>query len=208
MQSKGGQMKRTLTMMLGLSLAVSACASDNKKAVSTTPTPVKTAAKKPAPAAAKLSITALTFKIGNKMMLSLKADGTLTTGQGKDGGTLSADGKVTREGKVMAELDLSDGSVMAGGKKMPFTISAAGEMANGPTKLSFNDDGTLAGAPAKMAALKVEGLSPESKRTAMYMLALYFGITAESSTAPTDTAKDTTSDKVAAPAAKDAKKTK
>jgi hypothetical protein len=89
-------------------------------------------------------------------------------------GTLSADGRfVAPDGALIARLS-PEGEVFAGdGAKLAVTIDAAGVVhpPNGGT-LTFGDDGKLTGGNPNAPETRMQGLAPDNRRTAAFLLVL------------------------------------
>jgi len=140
-----------------------------------TTTAAATAATETAAASAgevKLALAELTFKSGEKVGFVLKADGSLMAEDGTMVAIVGADGSMSKvDGTRVAKLN-ADGSVDSEGKKLPLNIDTDGVMTAGDQKLSFNDAGVLQGGNPDAPPMAVEGLTPETRRTAMLILTM------------------------------------
>ncbi|MCA9665457.1 MAG: hypothetical protein KC503_07710 [Myxococcales bacterium] len=152
--------------------AASSGSSSSKPAVKRV-TPAATSKTTPSPRPTKLTIAKLELRVGLKRLFTLSADGKVTR-SGKLLGTLSADGHLRREGKVVAQLR-GDGSIVVDGKVLPARLDRNSSLVTGGGKtLTFQRDGTLQGGNPRAPKLRVSGLSDATRRTAMFLVAMMF----------------------------------
>jgi hypothetical protein len=128
-------------------------------------------------AAAPGSLVIAPLKLANARGegLALSADGTLSVvGETRQIGRLLADGSfVTPEGSVRARL--SPGGTVYGpdGHELPLSIDEAGVIhPQGWTEMHFAADGSLVGGNPSAPATRIEGIKPETRRTAAFLLIL------------------------------------
>lgn len=130
----------------------------------------------PAPStSAMLVIAPLRLHNASGEELVLSAAGQLEVPSRKHAvGTLQPDGRlVNGSGEALAWLT-ADGDVFIAGKKLPMRLDPSGKLLleGGSQVLSFNAAGELEGGRPEAPAVKVEGLTDDTRRTAMFLLVL------------------------------------
>jgi hypothetical protein len=122
-----------------------------------------------------LVLRQLTLKQNGQPGLILEEDGTVRAPNEQGSlGKLQRDGRfVDARGKVLAQLT-ADGEILdASGEFLPVTIDASGtvKLLTENRVVRLLDDGTLDGASPGVT-VTIEGATPETRRTAMFLLVL------------------------------------
>lgn len=151
------------------------------KAASAPPPPTtRGAAKAKAPARAVLTLAKLRFMFRDpsgvmREVMSLEVDGTvvITSRYDKRSFKLQADGKLLQGGRTLAEID-RDGVIHRKDGPSKVRVSVDGVLEGGPKPVGLAADGTFTYYPGKALQVKVMGLTKQTRRTAMYLLAVMF----------------------------------
>jgi len=175
---------KTLSALLSVSLLLAGCASDQKKGSSSTPQPPDKTTGGGA-GQVKLELASIEIaKSDGSVGFKIEADGTVKKGDGTVVGTITADGKWIVDGKVAATLTADGTITLPDGRKVPGTLGADGTYKTGQRTVKINDDGTLSGADPNAPALVLKGVTPGSKRAAMFFLMLALTPMRDKSTPP------------------------
>jgi hypothetical protein len=122
-----------------------------------------------------LVLGSLTLSNARGEGLVLSPDGTLNAvGEARQIGHLRSDGSfVGPDGSVKARLS-PDGTIYGrDGSALPVTIDAAGAIhPQGSPEMHFGADGHLEGGNSSAPATRIQGITPETRRTAAFLLIL------------------------------------
>jgi hypothetical protein len=125
-------------------------------------------------APARLELAELTLNQNRVPGLVLHADGTVEVPDGRVLGRLGRDGRFSdREGRLLAELT-ADGEIVDGkGDYLPVVIDGAKvKLLKDNRVIELRDDGTLVGANPAGPVVTISGLTPGTRRTALFLLVL------------------------------------
>lgn len=125
-------------------------------------------------APARLELAELTLNQNREPGLFLRADGTVEVPGGRVLGRLGKDGRfLDRDGRLLAELT-DDGEILDGkGDYLPVTIEGAKvKLLKENREIELRDDGTLVGANPSAPAVTIVGLTPKTRRAALFLLVL------------------------------------
>jgi hypothetical protein len=169
-------MNRTLASGALLSVAL-ACSAPPPKAAATpaatNAAPVVTPEELTAPVR-HLELGELTLNRNAEPGLVLHADGTVEAPGGGPLGQLGQDGRfLERGGRVVAELT-ADGEILdANGEYLPVVIEGARvKLLKENRVIELTDEGTLVGANPGGPVVTITGVTPKTRRTALFLLVL------------------------------------
>lgn len=143
-------------------------------------TPVATAAPTVTPeeltaAPGHVELAALTLNQNGAPGLVLRADGTVERPDGRVLGTLGRDGRfLDANGKLLAEFT-PDGEIVDGqGEFLPVTIDSTGtaNLLKENRRIALLEDGSIEGTNPNGPVVTVQGVTPRTRRTAMFLLVL------------------------------------
>jgi hypothetical protein len=121
-----------------------------------------------------LELAELTLNQDRKPGLVLRADGTVQVPDGRVLGRLGRDGRfLDRKGELLAELTAEGEIVDAKGDYLPVVIDGTSvKLLKENRVIELRSDGTLAGANPAAPVVTISGLTPKTRRTALFLLVL------------------------------------
>jgi hypothetical protein len=119
-----------------------------------------------------LHIAELRFSDSGGDTLIVHSDGRIEAG-GQVVGSVQPDGTLVGPDATVALTLNEDGSIVdADGRALPVTVDAEGTLRSDTgQELRFTDDGSIVGENTQAPTVTVQGITPETRRTAMFVLA-------------------------------------
>jgi hypothetical protein len=129
----------------------------------------------PAPEAPFLALADVTLPFSEDVVLALSADGSWTI-NGEYIGRFLEDGSfVDEQQATVARLD-AGGDVLLDHGRMPLRIEESRMVADNGNLATFAEDGTLTLQGSGLPPIRVHGVTARTRRTTLYMLALFIGL--------------------------------